>query len=145
MSEFTLARPLLQATASGGLQKQPGQRPAHHSRYQSKHSRGTYSRITYSTSQRITVATPASYTIEVRVPDGRTYHLAATNDLDRLDLDAASSRTLHQLLKQGGKLRLAIRQHQQLPIEYRFTIYNADGYEAAYQNLMALPAPAQPD
>jgi hypothetical protein len=105
----------------------------------------TYKSATYTTSQCITVAEPASYTVQVRAADGRTHHLAATNDFDRLDLDAASSRTLHQLLKQGGKLRFAIRQHQQPPIQYRFTIYNADGYEAAYQLLMAQPAPTQPD
>jgi hypothetical protein len=69
--------------------------------------------------------------VEVRAADGRAYHLRATNAQDQLDLEAASARTLHQLLKEGGKVRLVLVQDAPR-IRYRFTIANADDYEQGY-------------
>jgi hypothetical protein len=98
-----------------------------------RYSRGRYveSKAAYTTSQRITVAEPTTYRVEVRAADGRTYHLRATNAQDQLDLEAASARTLHQLLKEGGKVRLVLVQDAPR-IRYRFTIANADNYEQGY-------------
>lgn len=88
-------------------------------------------RAAYTTAQRITVAGPTAYAVKVRAADGRTYHLRATNAQDQLDLEAAGARTLHQLLKAGGRLRLVLDAPR---IRYRFTIANADDYEAGHLN-----------
>jgi hypothetical protein len=97
--------------------------------FRGRYSSGRYveSKAAYTTSQRITVADR----VEVRAADGRAYHLRATNAQDQLDLEAASARTLHQLLKEGGKVRLVLVQDAPR-IRYRFTIVNADDYEQGY-------------
>ena len=101
--------------------------------FRGRYSSGRYveSRAAYTTSQRITVAEPTTYAVEVRAADGRTYHLRATSAQDQLDLEAASARTLHQLLKEGGRVRLVLVQAAPR-IRYRFTIANADDYEEGY-------------
>lgn len=88
-------------------------------------------RAAYTTSRRITVAGPTAYAVEVRAADGHAYHLRATNAQNQLDLEAASARTLHQVLKEGGRIRLVLVQDAPR-IRYRFTIANADDYEEGY-------------
>lgn len=76
------------------------------------------------------------YAVAIRTDDGRTCRLAALANQNRLQLNAADSYTLHQLLQHGGELRFVFTQADNAAISYRFSIDNADDYEVYCHELM---------
>lgn len=75
-----------------------------------------------------------SYTVIIKGNDGKRFHLDAHNSSDRLRLPDYASKTLHTVLKKGGRVQFLIEEDG-TPTEYHFTIDNCDGYDNAYKKL----------
>lgn len=90
----------------------------------------------YAQMQPLQAAAPARYTVKVRANDGTVYRLAASNLVAQLNFSAADSRTLHNCLLEGGEVNFVVVPDAQPTTTYRFTLANADAYEAGYRRLL---------
>jgi len=77
-----------------------------------------------------------TYAVAARNDNGRTCRLTALASQNRLQLNAADSYTLHQLLQHGGQIRFVFTQADDASTVYRFSISNADDYEAYCHELL---------
>lgn len=90
----------------------------------------------YAQMEPVRAPAPTRYTVKVRGSSGTIYRLVALNPATRLEFDAADSRTLHACLLEGGEINFAITPDAQPTTTYRFTLANADAYEAGYRELL---------
>jgi len=95
-------------------------------------------------SQAITSPEPTDYTVLVRDDEGRTYKLAARAILDQFKFTQAASQTLHNVLKNGSRVRLILTRTDNPTLAYSLTIDNADDYEAFYHELMTKNSQREP-
>lgn len=118
----------------------PPTRRKHHFRHQHRHVATDDTAVTYTSSyaemQLLHVSEPTSFTVKVRRHDGYIATLPATCLADQLVFTKANSLVLHDCLLQGGEVGFLISQPTNPAVSYRFTIANADRYEAGYHSLI---------
>lgn len=81
-----------------------------------------------------------SYKVLVQDKDGKRYELYASNwDSDRLTFSSygnnSDAEKFHNILMQGGNIKVRIIDRDRSSTQYNFTINNADWYENAYYKL----------
>jgi hypothetical protein len=89
----------------------------------------------YAHNNPVKASSPDSYRALVKDKDGNRYDLTAINYLDRLHFDKIASRKLHNILMNGGTIKVNIVEIDTPTTQYDFTIQKADWYDNAYAKL----------